>query len=119
MKHVEMPVVVSLAMVQVLVGCSPAKETSVTVKHAQYQTVEAACGECQFEMEGSGCDLAVRIDGVAYFVDGTEIDDHGDAHAEDGFCNAIGHARVKGELIDGRFHATEFELVPDEPAESK
>jgi hypothetical protein len=25
--------------------------------------VEAACGECQFSMPGTGCDLAVRIDG--------------------------------------------------------
>jgi hypothetical protein len=49
--------------------------------------VEAACGECRFGLPGSGCDLAVRIDGVAYFVDGTGIDDHGDAHAQDGFCN--------------------------------
>jgi hypothetical protein len=36
-------------------------------------------------MEGKACDLAVRIDGKAYFVDGTSIDSHGDAHAADGF----------------------------------
>ena len=27
-----------------------------------------------------GCDLAVRIDGKSYFVEGTKIDEHGDAH---------------------------------------
>ena len=32
-----------------------------------------------------GCDLAIRIDGKSYFVEGTKIDDHGDAHANDGF----------------------------------
>ncbi len=73
--------------------------------------VEAACGECRFGLPGSGCDLAVRIDGVAYFVDGTGIDDHGDAHAEDGFCNAIRHADVEGEVVNGRFLARSFRLV--------
>jgi hypothetical protein len=37
------------------------------------QIVEAACGQCQFEMEGYGCELAVRIDGKPYFVDGTPL----------------------------------------------
>ena len=54
---------------------------------------------------------AVRIDGVAYFVDGTHIDDHGDAHAQDGFCNSIRHADVEGEIVDGRFVARSFRLV--------
>ncbi len=78
------------------------------------QVVDAACGECLFAMEGQSCDLAVRIDGVGYFVDGTGIDDHGDAHGEDGFCNAVRPARVTGEIVDGRFVASEFELVSDE-----
>ena len=72
---------------------------------------EAACGECRFGLPGSGCDLAVRFDGVAYFVDGTGIDDHGDAHAQDGFCNSIRHADVEGEIVSGRFVARSFRLV--------
>jgi len=76
--------------------------------------VEASCGECQFGLAGDDCDLAVRIDSVAYFVDGTHIDDHGDAHAEDGFCEIVRNARVSGEIIENRFKATSFELVPDE-----
>jgi hypothetical protein len=78
--------------------------------------VEAACGQCQFGMPGDDCELAVRIDGRVYFVDGTGIDDHGDAHAWDGFCNAIRYARVTGRIENGRFVATTFELV-DENAE--
>ena len=74
--------------------------------------VEAGCGQCQFRMtEKSGCDLAVIIDGKSYFVDGTTIHDHGDAHADDGFCRAIRQAEVKGEIIDGRFKAESFTLV--------
>ena len=76
------------------------------------QVVEAACGQCQFGITGkAGCDLAVRIDGESYFVDGTTIHDHGDAHADDGFCQAIRQVEVKGEIIDGRFKAESFTLV--------
>ena len=78
------------------------------------QEVEAACGQCKLGLEGSGCDLAVRINGAAFFVDGTKIDDHGDAHAEDGFCKAIRHAKVSGQVENGRFVVKSFELLPDE-----
>ena len=75
------------------------------------KVVEVACGQCQFGISGkAGCDLAVRIDGKSYFVDGTSIHDHGDAHADDGFCEAIRQAEVKGEIVDGRFKAESFTL---------
>ncbi|MDN3674754.1 DUF6370 family protein [Flavobacterium branchiarum] len=77
------------------------------------QIVEAACGECQFGMEGKGCDLAVRIDGKSYFVDGTKIDEHGDAHAKDGFCNAIRKASVTGKIENNRYKVTTFTLVKE------
>jgi hypothetical protein len=76
------------------------------------QIVEAACGQCQLGLPGKSCDLAVRINGLAYFVDGTNIDSHGDAHAKNGFCNAIRKAEVQGELVNARFKVTYFKLVP-------
>ena len=76
------------------------------------QIVEAACGQCQFDMKGNGCDLAVRIDGKTYFVDGTTIDSHGDAHADDGFCAKIRKAEVVGKIVDNRFKVTSFKLLP-------
>ena len=76
------------------------------------QVVEAACGQCQFEMtEKSGCDLAVRIDGKSYFVDGTNIHEHGDTHADDGFCEVIRSASVEGKIIEGRFKSESFTLI--------
>ena len=79
------------------------------------QVVEAACGQCQFKMQGKkGCDLAVRIGGKSYFVEGTKIDDHGDAHSAEGFCNAVRKAEVSGEVKDGKFVATSFKLLPAE-----
>lgn len=81
------------------------------------QIVEASCGQCKFGMKGkNGCDLAVRINGVPYFVEGTSIDKHGDAHAKDGFCEAIRKAKVSGTIIDNRFVATSFALLPEEKA---
>jgi len=76
--------------------------------------VEASCGECQLGLPGEGCNLAVRIEGKTYYVEGTHIDDHGDAHAQDGFCETIRKARVSGEIKNQRFFATAFELLPEE-----
>lgn len=79
------------------------------------QIVEASCGQCKFGMKDKkGCDLAVRIKGTPYFVAGTSIDKHGDAHAEDGFCNAIRKAKVSGKVEGNSFVATSFVLLPEE-----
>lgn len=83
-------------------------------KTKKVQIVETACGECQFKMEGKGCHLVVRIDGKSYFVDGTSIDEHGDAHAKDGFCNAVRKAEVQGTVVKDRFKASYFKLVKEE-----
>ena len=100
-----------------MAGISYSQDKTKTTKQTSTkidQVVEVACGQCQFSLKTQkGCDLAVRINGKAYFVDGTDIDDHGDAHADDGFCNAISKAKVKGEIVKGRFKATEFILLKD------
>jgi hypothetical protein len=80
--------------------------------NSKIQIVEASCGQCQFGMEGKSCDLAVRIDGKSYFVEGTTIDAHGDAHANDGFCASIRKAAVIGTIKDNKFVVTYFKLQP-------
>ena len=87
--------------------------TATPDKTKQLQLVDAACGQCRLGLPGKSCDLAIRMDGKAYFVDGTTIDSHGDAHAKDGFCNSVRKAEVQGEVVDGRFQATYFKLVPE------
>lgn len=79
-----------------------------------FQTVEVACGQCKFNLKGKSCDLAVRIKDKSYFVDGTKIDDHGDAHADDGLCNKVRKAKVSGSIVNDRFVATSFKLLPEE-----
>lgn len=98
-------------MIFLLVGISTQAQDKK--KFDKPTIVEASCGECKFGMKGKSCDLAVRIDGKPYFVDGTTIHDHGDAHADNGFCNAIRKASVTGEIKGNRFQATSFTLIED------
>lgn len=98
---------------------SSTSKTSIPDSTKKIMIVEASCGQCQFKIKGGGCDLAVRLDGKAYFVDGTKIDEHGDAHAEDGFCETIRKAEVQGEVVNNRFVATYFKLVPEKPKKEK
>jgi hypothetical protein len=93
--------------------------TATAICQTKQQVVEAACGQCQFGLPGKSCDLAVRINGKAYFVDGSNIDSHGDAHAKDGFCNAIRKASVSGEVVKGRFKASHFELLLEKESANK
>ena len=107
-----------LTLVLATAACAPeasaptASEAAAPPAATQFRELEAACGTCQFDLPGSDCALAVRLDGHAYYVDGTAIDDHGDAHAADGFCNAVRKARVSGEVVGERFAVASFELLP-------
>lgn len=94
------------------------KKTDTPDPAKKIQVVETSCGECQFGLKGKSCDLAVRINGKAYFVSGTSIDEHGDAHDKDGFCNAVRKAEVQGEVVKDKFVVTYFKLLPTEKKKS-
>ncbi len=79
--------------------------------HLPIDTLEASCGSCNFQMPKKGCYLAVKKSGIAFEVKGTNLDDHGDAHAKDGFCMAVRRARVQGKIENGYFVAQYFELM--------
>ena len=74
--------------------------------------VDAACGQCQFKMPGKGCTLAIKIKGKAYFVDKAGIDDFGDAHSDEGFCNAVRKVKVQGVVSKGKFVPSYFKVQP-------
>lgn len=100
-----------------LSACASGPATSrATGKVEKPMVVEAGCGQCLLGLKGEkkGCDLAVRIDGKSYFVDGFKMSDFGDAHADDGMCNATHQAKVTGEIVNGRFVASSFKLLPAE-----
>jgi|TARA_B100000809_G_C14593473_1_gene334576 hypothetical protein len=112
---------VLLVFVTLAIGCQqqvtevqPEQQSATTEQQYRELVVEAACGQCVFGLPEKGCDLAIRTEGKTYYVDGIEIDDHGDAHADDGFCNAVRRARVQGGVENGRFVATSFALLPDD-----
>jgi hypothetical protein len=98
-------------------GCASGPGTTqITAKGAKSIVVDAGCGQCLLGLKGEkkGCDLAVRIDGKSYFVDGFKMSDFGDAHADDGMCNATHQAKVTGEIVNGRFVASSLKLLPVE-----
>ncbi|MCU0320926.1 MAG: DUF6370 family protein [Chitinophagaceae bacterium] len=80
-------------------------------KRVKAYTVDAACGTCIFKMKGTTCKLAIKWNNQYYFVQGTTIDDHGNAHADDGFCNTSRRALVQGKVKNGKFVATYFKLL--------
>ncbi len=83
------------------------------------EVVDISCGECQFDLPGDGCDLAIRYRGKAMYVSGSNIDDHGDAHAEDGLCNAIRRARVTGIVRNGKLVVDKIEVLKQVNASSR
>lgn len=87
------------------------KPVSIPDSTKKIEVVDASCGLCKFGMDIKDCSLAVRVNGKPYLVDGTGIDDHGDAHEKEGFCNAIRKAEVQGEIVNNRFKVTYFKLL--------
>lgn len=76
-------------------------------------SAKAGCATCIFQMKGvEGCKLAIEIDGRQYLVQGSDIDDHGDAHASDALGNTARYAHAKGRISSDRFIAEEFCLLP-------
>ena len=78
------------------------------------QTVEAACGMCQYGVPSSGgCYWAVQWKGEMLVVQGEIPMDH-ENHAPDGMCNVKRKAVVTGTAKSGQLYAKKFELLPPE-----
>ena len=104
-------------------GCGPVKKAAVknilpkdilTIVPANRMLsgkVEASCGMCNFGMDNRDCSLAIRVGEKTFNVKGTGMEDHGDSHADDGFCNAVRIANVKGKISKGKFKSESFALI--------
>ena len=104
-------------------GCGPVKKAEVknilpkdilTIVPANKMLsgkVEASCGMCNFGMDSRDCSLAIRVGEKTFSVKGTGMEDHGDSHADDGFCNAVRIANVKGKVSKDKFKSESFALI--------
>lgn len=93
--------------------------TNAQTKEKTYKVL-ASCGTCQLDMNSeAGCALAIQYGGKKYWVDGTAINDHGDEHAADGFCETTRKAEVTGTFNENRFNATSFTLLTDKKKKKK
>ncbi|MFT6504012.1 MAG: hypothetical protein ACJASQ_004152 [Crocinitomicaceae bacterium] len=97
------------AIVFFIASCATMKNTDNSIEG----TYDVSCGMCNFEMTGEDCALAIRIDGKEYYVEGSAIDEHGDAHADDGLCTVVRKAKVKGVIKKGVFVAEMIELIEE------
>jgi len=77
--------------------------------------VDTSCAKCQFNKADDECLLAVEIHSEIYYVNGTTIDDHGDAHGSDGFCNVIRKAHVEGVVDGNKFLLEKYSLLKYRP----
>ncbi|QYS88292.1 DUF6370 family protein [Flavobacterium davisii] len=100
---------IQLLLITLLTFNLSAQEKKRDIKDVE---VETSCGLCQFGTKDKNCTLSIRYQNKVYNVIGTTIDDHGDAHANDGFCNTIRKAKVSGTLKEGIFLVQKFNLVP-------
>jgi NADH dehydrogenase [ubiquinone] 1 alpha subcomplex assembly factor 1 len=87
------------------------KKSSESV--VETDSARAGCATCIFHMKGvEDCKLAIEIEGRHYLVQGSDIDDHEDAHAPDGMCNTTRRAKANGKISGDRFVAEEFRVLP-------
>ncbi len=76
--------------------------------------VLASCGMCNFDVaEKDNCSLYAKIGGAVYRVEGSDIHDHGDTHADNGLCTAVRVAAVAGVVKDNMLYAKSFELLDE------
>lgn len=105
-----MKVLFTLGLIIALGSCATTKNSGEKIS-GDY---EVSCGMCNFDMTGDDCALAINIDGKFYYIEGSELDEHGDAHADDGLCTVVRKATVVGEIKKGVFVAESFKIHPYE-----
>jgi hypothetical protein len=98
-------------------GCGDNVNEPVATSTVKNQVVdskifEVSCGQCKFGLKGEGCHLAIKLDDGACFVDGVDIGDPVLMHKPGGYCVMIRKAKVSGQVVNHRFQAKAYELLP-------
>ncbi|MBA4149633.1 MAG: hypothetical protein H0X66_16095 [Verrucomicrobia bacterium] len=105
---------VAVSWFVLVAGCdSETKSIQSVVDLPLATVVDAACGRCMFALkDGKKCNLAIRTDGKSYFVDGFTMRQFGNPDIASGMCKKVHQATVTGQIANGRFAASTFELLP-------
>tara|TARA_B100000900_G_scaffold209061_1_gene177210 strand:+ start:513 stop:899 length:387 start_codon:yes stop_codon:yes gene_type:complete len=108
-----------------LAGCGGCKTNK---KHSSYSSVPTgllekipsnkriegnvlvSCGMCNFMNGDNDCALAIKIGPKVLKVRGVGIDDHGDSHDSDGYCNVIKKTYVEGIVRNNTFLPTKMDV---------
>ena len=101
-------------ILSLLTGCGEQAQTNKSVKLVKDKVVPASCGLCKFGLPNTKCELAVKIDEEAYFVEGVDTGDHDSFHEPEGYCMMTRKARVSGVVKNKKFIASSYELLPVE-----
>ena len=72
--------------------------------------VLVSCGMCNFKNGDNDCALAIKIGPKVLKVRGVGIDDHGDSHDVDGYCNVIKKTYVEGIVRNNTFLPTKMDV---------
>ena len=103
-------------------GCGPSRKHSSTsdipmgllekipANNRVEGNVLVSCGMCNFVTGESDCSLAVKIGSKTLSVRGVKIDDHGDSHAKDGYCNVIKKVYVEGIVRGNSFIPAKMDI---------
>jgi len=91
-----------------LASCASMKEGKSPIEG----TYGVSCGICNYEMTGEECALAINIEDKYYYIEGEDLHEHGNPHAEDGLCSVERQALVRGTITKGVFVIETFELLP-------
>ena len=69
-----------------------------------------SCGMCNFMNGQNNCSLAIKVGRDVLSVEGIGIDEHGDSHAKDGYCNVIKKVYVEGRVKGKGFTPIKMEF---------
>ena len=100
-------------------GCGPSKSPK-EVKKGLIESIPRnnyiegnvliSCGMCNFMNGDNNCALTIKVGRDILSVKGVGIDDHGDSHAKDGYCNVIKKVYVEGRVRGKTFSANKMEF---------